>query len=172
MQQRDPAERKRHWERATLAALVLTLLLLLGSASSMMYRGYLHTATVEALERADSHVFRRLLLAGADPMTEDISRYTMLHHAAADGNVELVRELLARGVPVDLVTDGNETPLFLAAKSGKPGTVAQLIAAGARVEAKNSYGQTPLLFAKAYVPQNRGVYGSIVRMLERAGAKE
>ncbi|HEX6535021.1 MAG TPA: ankyrin repeat domain-containing protein [Gemmatimonadaceae bacterium] len=58
---------------------------------------------VAAAETNDTAAARRLLAAGWPPDARGERGETALHHAAWYGNLELVRELLRRGAPVDAV---------------------------------------------------------------------
>jgi len=57
---------------------------------------------------------RLLLDAGADVNGREAEGFTALHAAAANGDTELVRELLARGADPTVRTEGGQTPADLA----------------------------------------------------------
>jgi ankyrin repeat protein len=105
-----------------------------------------------------------LLARGADPKVRaDVGQAaTPLHGAATNGNVTLLRRLLAKQVDVNavsadasgkvkngLVQFGRASALHFAALSGNPDAVGQLLAAGASVDALDVRGMTPLMFAIA-----------------------
>ncbi len=68
-----------------------------------------------------------------------------LHTAAGHGRTEIVRLLIASGMPVDARDDAGFTPLDLAALQGNGETVDSLLVGGARVDVANpGSGATPL----------------------------
>jgi hypothetical protein len=67
--------------------------------------------------------------------------------AAYEGNLELVRELLRQGVPVNTKGCYGRTPLTWAAREGHRDTCQLLLEHGASVNAKNDHGCTPLILA-------------------------
>ena len=76
---------------------------------------------------------------------------TSLHEAAQNGDLAVVRSLLASGVDVEAKTaDGaNKTPLHLAAANGHAEAMWVLVQFGADTEAKGVLGETPLHLAAA-----------------------
>jgi len=110
-----------------------------------------------------------LLQAGADMSVKDRAGNTMLHLAAQQGDLKLVKELLARKFDPNVRTPksaatgnargggggfgrgggggGDQTPLLLAAKSDHLDVMKALIAAGADTAAKAQDGSTLLLSA-------------------------
>jgi ankyrin repeat protein len=71
----------------------------------------------------------------------------LLRSACGDGNLEMVRALLARGAAVDAASKSGATPLFIACESGHLEVVQELLARGAAVNAVNNSGVTPLFVA-------------------------
>lgn len=71
-----------------------------------------------------------------------------LHQAAADGDLEQVRKLIAQGADAN-ATEGERTwtPLLAAATKGHAEIVKFLLESGAKVNAADSYGYTPLYYA-------------------------
>ena len=69
-----------------------------------------------------------------------------LHHAASDGGLARVRELLAAKYPVNRFDDLGKTPLHHAAEGEHLDVVDELFAAGADVDAHDErvIGDTPL----------------------------
>ena len=76
----------------------------------------------------------------------DENELLRLWDAVAEGDSDLVDELLERGVAVNAVDDDGNTALLLASE-GEPQIVEALIAAGANVNQQNNDGLTPLMLA-------------------------
>jgi len=70
--------------------------------------------------------------------------WTALIDAAADGNIEVVKQLLAAGANVNAKNKWGGTPLHWAARGGHKEIVELLIAKGVNVNAKDDEGETPL----------------------------
>jgi len=73
----------------------------------------------------------------------------MLNDAAADGDIERVRQLLATGAGVDARDGLGRTPLLRATQAGDLKIARLLIEAGADVNAKDAIEDTPFLYAGA-----------------------
>ncbi len=82
------------------------------------------TALCVAAREGHLETLKVLLDAGADKLHSDLASAAPLHAAAAQGRLEVVKELIARGVPVDLPSEkkddnlGGITPLIYAALGG------------------------------------------------------
>ena len=87
---------------------------------------------------------------------------TALHIAAAKGDAEMVRALIAARADVNAVALTGETPLLKAASKGCAGTARALLDAGARVTLKDNTGETPLTVAA------RLGHREVVRLLRSA----
>lgn len=70
-----------------------------------------------------------LLDAGAEPV--NVRGWSPLHYAALEGKAEVVKLLIARGVPVDAPAPNGATALMLAARSGNVDSVKALLDARA-----------------------------------------
>jgi len=70
-----------------------------------------------------------------------------LIQAAADGNIEAVKQAIAAGADVNAKDKHGNTPLDLAAREGHKEVAELLIANGANVNAKTNGGWTPLHYA-------------------------
>lgn len=76
--------------------------------------------------------------------TDGMSPY---HLAAAVGDQELVRMMLAQGVPVNDALDSKKTALHIAAEKGHLSLVQQLLVAGADLGSVTLEGDSPLMLA-------------------------
>ena len=101
--------------------------------------------------------------AGIDDKLPDGNR--PLTRAADEGDIDAVRDLLAKGAKVNSRGRSGYGALALAAKRGDVDIVQLLLDSGARIDAKNN-GATPLLEAARF--------GSLecVKLLVGAGAKK
>lgn len=72
---------------------------------------------------------------------------TKLHQYVRSGDVQQVKNLLARNVPVDIKGFYNNTPLHIASSNKRKEIATILLAAGADVNAINDNGDTPLHLA-------------------------
>jgi hypothetical protein len=79
-----------------------------------------------------------------DARNDDLGE-TLLHAAAAAGNVECVRQLLRRGASCSAVDASGATPLHAAADEGHADVIAELLDASAvDVNATDNFQNTPL----------------------------
>lgn len=77
------------------------------------------------------------------------SGWTALHYAAAAGDDEIVRILLARQAAIDARSPDQITPLMFAAREGQDRIVALLLASGADASLVSVHGWTAAQFAQA-----------------------
>lgn len=123
------------------------------------------TVLEEAVSSGRTNIVRLLI---ADPLNIYDSSdwgFTLLHRAAQNGHVAIVRDLLAtRVIPVDAQTSDGSTALHYAVQNEDILVVMELLRAGAKVDAQTVHGITPLHDAVS-----RG-YTNIARMLIAAGA--
>jgi len=92
--------------------------------------------------------------------------WTALHYAAASGDEDIVRLLIARGAKVDAVSpkaSGAYTPMMMAAREGHDGAALVLIAHGADRMRKNTEGLTAVQLAE------RAGKPRVARALEQGG---
>ncbi|WP_208624880.1 ankyrin repeat domain-containing protein [Streptomyces misionensis] len=88
------------------------------------------------------------------------------HYAAADGDADGLRVLLAGGAAAEAADDAGWTPLHFAAQAQAPSAIEVLLAAGAPVDAADGHGNTPLWRA-VFCSQGEG---ATIRLLLEAGA--
>ena len=74
---------------------------------------------------------------------------TALHHAARNGDIEIVELLVSRGADVNARSDHGHFPLYCAAGHGHLETTRYLMENGADLEARLSDGKTVRGMAKA-----------------------
>lgn len=107
-----------------------------------------------------------LLDFGADPNRVGIPRLVRsfglpLHHLAAEGDIEGVKLLLARGAKPDCRNARGSTPLMLAVRASRQTVVEILLAAGADLFAEDGNGNNLLPYAVA--GKNRRMTEALVR---------
>jgi ankyrin repeat protein len=106
------------------------------------------SALAWAVRNEHESVVKLLLLAGANPNTQDYRKQTPLSMAAESGLEGVVGLLLRCGAEVGSTEYYGQTPLSFAAKNGHAAVVARLLAAGASPTNRDSvYWKTPLLWA-------------------------
>lgn len=96
-----------------------------------------------------------------------IEFFMPLHRAVSDGDVEQVKELIARGENVNAKDENysNITPLFLAVENGGTEIVQTLLSFGAKANARDENRQTPLMRLDG------DANAELVRILIKHGAK-
>lgn len=90
-----------------------------------------------------------LLKAGASCHGLDNFGDSMLHDAAKNGNLELLKYYLAKNIEINHQNKEGFSPIMRAAGFGQPGTLAALIEAGADLNLTDNKGNTALKLAKA-----------------------
>jgi ankyrin repeat protein len=90
-----------------------------------------------------------LLEHGMDPNHMNWHRFTLLHHMAAEGELDKARLLLDHDADIDVIDDEyRSTPLGVAARRGQRATVELLLARGADPAAAGAHWSTPLAWAE------------------------
>ena len=78
---------------------------------------------------------------------KDSNGYTVLHYAAAQGHLQIVKRLCQQGAELCISNNSKLTPLMVASRRGHLETVQYLLAHGASVSAKDRLGGTALIWA-------------------------
>ncbi len=86
--------------------------------------------------------------------------------AAAQGDINELRRLVAAGVDLNKGDYDGRTGFHLAASEGKLDAVKFFIAKGVNLSPKDRFGGTPLIDAK------RGDHKQVILLLEKHGVKE
>lgn len=80
---------------------------------------------------------------------------TPLHHAARNGDLEIVKQLVSSGADVNATTDNSHFPLYCAAGHGHVETTQYLVEEGADLQAKLSDGKTVAEWLRQYADHDR-----------------
>lgn len=129
------------------------------------------TALIRAAAFGQRESVKVLLAAGANPGAESAGRRNALHAAAEGGSADIIRDLLALGIPVDAGADRFDTPLTLACIARQPAAIEALAAAGARHDAMGSdCGGLPRLISSMLANEQGARDLPTVRAFIRAGA--
>ena len=80
---------------------------------------------------------------------------TALHHAARNGDLEIVRQLVSSGADVNATTDHNHFPLYCAAGHGHVETTRYLVENGADLQTRLADGKTVTEWLKQYADHDR-----------------
>ena len=91
---------------------------------------------------------------------------TALHHAARNGDLEIVKQLVSSGANVNATTGNNHFPLYCAAGHGHVETTQYLVEEGADLQARLSDGKTVTEWLKQYADNDRRLR-STLDVLER-----
>lgn len=121
------------------AALVLGALLHVGNAAAAAYDDF-----IQAVQNSRPKEVANLLKRGMDPNAVDPKGQPVLHIAAREGNLDVVKALVEAGADVDRRNAFKETPIMLASLAGSANIVEYLLSKDAEV---NQPGWTALLYA-------------------------
>ena len=80
---------------------------------------------------------------------------TALHHAARNGDLEIVKQLVSNGAEVNAVADQGHFPLYCAAGHGHVETTQYLVENGADLQARLTDGKTVTEWLKQYADHDR-----------------
>jgi ankyrin repeat protein len=105
---------------------------------------------MDAVRKHSAEALRNCEARGLDlgKSTGSLSE-TLLHHAAAVGDAEIIRLLLEKGCDVDAVDRDGDTPLHSAVATGQADALSVLLEAKANPRAVNKMKATPLHYAAA-----------------------
>ncbi len=91
---------------------------------------------------------------------------TALHHAARNGDLEIVEQLVVSGADVNVTSDHAHFPLYCAAGHGHVETTRYLVEHGADMQARLEDGKTVVEWLKQYADNDRRLK-SCLDVLER-----
>jgi ankyrin repeat protein len=91
---------------------------------------------------------------------------TALHHAARNGDLEIVEQLVGSGADVNVRSDHAHFPLYCAAGHGHVETTRYLVEHGADLQARLADGKTVVEWLKQYADNDRRLK-SCLDVLER-----
>lgn len=109
----------------------------------MRHLGELDQAALLFAATSNVAAMRWLLLLGANPGAHDSGGTALLHAACRAGSLQMVRELVRRGVQLDAGDGAGWTALHVASCMGRPDVALCLLQAGAAPQRKNARGHTP-----------------------------
>ena len=126
---------------------------------------------------ANVHRVRAMLRANSQLAQERYARGdTALHHAARNGDLDVVRQLVDYNADVNATTDNNHFPLYCAAGHGHAETTRYLLKSGADPDARMPDGKTVADWLKQYVDHDLRLKACLDilegRLIGKAGGEE
>jgi len=106
---------------------------------------------IAEVERGDAFGIKFELASGADVDHRDEQGLTLLHRAARDNRLTVVKALLEGGARVDGADLAGDTPLHYAVAAEHVDVVDALVEAGASAAVPNRAGQRPIDIGSARV---------------------
>jgi len=113
-----------------------------------------------ALDGNDLAAMTKWLDAGGDLHSRADNGETLLHKAAHRGHLNIAKELLRRGIPVNAVDKGGYSLLHEAARGGRFEMAAWLMEMGVDTELRNSGGNSAQDMAKEKHPELAEMIGN------------
>jgi hypothetical protein len=107
-------------------------------AGSGAARRYVEVVDEEGLSKLNQDLMREL----AGRRSEDLFCETLLHSAAAYGDIDAIRALVYWGADVNAQDHSGDIPLHKAVRNFKKGAIASLQLFGANIDIKNKEGKT------------------------------
>ena len=111
--------------------------------------------------RIFNFLFKKDIVVIKKPLMGEI---TYMHYAAQYGFIDIVENLLQKGISANLKVTKRYTPLMSAARNGQLETVKLLLKSGAKVNLKSKEKRTALMYA------SENGYSDVVQTLIDAGA--
>jgi hypothetical protein len=113
------------------------------------YVFFMSEAYTKELHKADLTTLDALIASfkNVKPLTLSVPTADELLDAASEGDIDLMKELLDKGVSPNAKGPDGWTALMIGASKGSSAMVKLLLDRGADANAENSKGQTPLIFA-------------------------
>lgn len=122
----------------------------------------------EAIENKRQEIIKVLLEEGVNPkITNQITKQTPLHVAAAVGVVSIIKQLIENEADIDAVDNEGNTPLHMAAQNCQYQAVSELITRGAIVK-ENNDGKTAIDLCRDSsdeLPQKTKTFSYLVKMI-------
>ena len=119
--------------------------------SSETARQFIYAVFLDNVERVNA-----MLRDNPELVEERYARGdTALHHAARNGDLEIVKQLVDNGSDVDAIADQGHFPLYCAAGHGHVETTRYLVEKGADLQARLSDGKTVIEWLKQYADSDR-----------------
>jgi ankyrin repeat protein len=105
-----------------------------------------------------------------------LSAKYLLFEASAEGNLDIVKNLIENGISIDVKNNTEQTPLCVAVNIGNYSVVKYLIDKGANVNVVDNNNHTPLFYATLLKPiasptQNKNSRKEILNFLKANGAE-
>ena len=119
--------------------------------SSETARQFIYAVFLDNVERVNA-----MLRDNPELVEERYARGdTALHHAARNGDLEIVKQLVDNGSDVNAIADQGHFPLYCAAGHGHVETTRYLVEKGADLQARLSDGKTVIEWLKQYADSDR-----------------